>query len=163
MPRAALSLLAVLLIAATVGSKFKLQDVAAEEDLSAAVPALAARLTGQGYAVKQPRLGVPRLIATKGACATAVRLVDAHGTYRDTELRKVPRGWAPRYAWRGSWRDSLPRAEPLLGYYAARELARLGGSAGRTAVAMAYTRPGCTLPLAQAVAVEVPLRSMPSA
>lgn len=161
MPRAALNLLAVLLIVATLAQKLRVQDTTVDEDLSAAIPGLKARLAGQGYAATQPRVELPRVVAAKAGCAATIRLIDAHGTYRDTELLKVPRGWTPRYAWRGAWYASLPRAAPLFDYYAARELARLGRPYQRSAVAMAYARPGCPLPSPSLLAVAVPIRSAP--
>mgnify|MGYP006951166895 CR=1 FL=1 len=113
MCRAALSLVAVAIIAATVVVKLAVQDVAVEEDLGAAMPRLEARLRERGYAVSRAPAGVPSVTAVRDRCAVTVRLIDAHGTYRDTELLKVPPGWTPRYAWRGRWRAARrPRRPP---------------------------------------------------
>ena len=143
MPAAWHSPAAALVLAGSLAGKVAVQDVAITEDRLGAAQALAASIAGQGYAVAFARPGLPVVRAERGNCRLVARVLDPHGTFRDTEQRRAPPGWRFAYAWRGSIDTSLPRLGPLGEYYLARELARVGFVAHRAPVVMLAIQPGC--------------------
>lgn len=148
---------AALVLALSLGLKLAVQDVAVGEDRDAAVVALGTALGRGGYAVSRPAPALPIVRARRGGCVLTARVLDPHGTYHDTELAKLPRGWRVAYAWRGAWHASLPRFGPLGDYYRAREMVRAGLSAARAPVVMVSVQPGCALPDARAIAIDAVL------
>jgi hypothetical protein len=145
-------------LALSLALKLAVQDVAVEEDQRAATLALASALASHGYAVTADRPDLPIVQAQRNGCRFTARVLDSHGTYRDTELLKLPRGWTVHYVWRGGIDASLPRIGPLAVYYFARELARVGLAAGRTPVVMLSVQPGCALPDPAALDIALKLR-----
>lgn len=141
-----LSVAGITVLIVSLGLKLAVQEVNVGEDQGAAVRALADGLARQGYRVSLDRLDLPIVRGQRAGCTLTVRVLDPHGTYRDTELRKLPPGWSVAYAWRGRWYEQQPRLGPLLDYYTARELARLGRSAIRAPVLMTLNQRGCPLP-----------------
>ena len=149
---------AVLVIAASLALKLAVQDVAVGEDQRATVQTLGEALVREGYAVSPARPDLPIVRAQRAECRLKARVLDPHATYRDTELLKLPRGWVVSYGWRGSWRESLPRLGPLLEFYGARELARIGRAASRAPVIMLSSQPGCARPSPAKVDIRVRLQ-----
>ena len=149
---------ALLVIAASLALKLAVQHADVGEDQRAAVQALGDALVRDGYAVSVARPEVPVVQAQRAGCRLRARLLDPHGTYRDTELLKLPRGWTVAYGWRGSWRETLPRLGPLLEYYGARELARLDRAASRVPVIMLSSQSGCPRPSPAALDIRVSLQ-----
>jgi hypothetical protein len=140
------SVAAALVLVASLAGKLAIHDVDVVEDRSAATQALAVSLARHGYAVAIPRAILPVVQAGRGGCRFNARVLDPHGTYRDTELLKLPRGWSVAYVWRGDTNVALPRLGPLIEYYLAREQARLGITAQRAPVIMLSLPPGCSAP-----------------
>lgn len=141
-----LSAAGIAVLIASLGLKLAVQDVNVGEDQTTAVRDLADGLTRQGYRVSVDRVDLPIVRGRRAGCTLTVRVLDPHGTYRDTELRKLPPGWSVAYARRGRWYPQQPRLGPLLDYYKARELARLGQPALRAPVLMTLIQPDCPLP-----------------
>lgn len=151
------SVAAGLILAASLALKFVVQDVSVAEDPEAAVTTLTRNLAQAGYTASIPDPAIPAVRAIRGDCVFTARVLDPHGTYHNTQLRKRPRDWRVAYAWRGAWYPALPRFAPLGDYYLARELARAGLRASRTPVVMLSLGPGCGLPDVRATETTVPL------
>jgi hypothetical protein len=145
-PHGCSSAAAALVLVASLAGKLAIHDVDVVEDRPAATQALAASLASHGYAVAIPRATLPIVQAERNGCRFNARVLDPHGTYRDTELLKLPRGWSLAYVWRGDTNVTLPRFGPLIEYYLARERARLGIAAWRAPVIMLSLPPGCSAP-----------------
>lgn len=147
---------ALLALAASLGLKLSVLDVAVVEDQSGAVADLRTALSGQGYAVSMPRPEIPVLRAERSGCALTARVLDPHALYRDIELLKLPPGWSVAYGWRGEWREAIPRFWPLAEYYTTRQLARFGIESSHGPVIMVLNQPGCALP--NSAAADIRLR-----
>ncbi|HVR91066.1 MAG TPA: hypothetical protein VHG29_08250 [Novosphingobium sp.] len=151
---------AAVVIVASLALKLMVQNVAVGEDRRVAVQALGKALLSQGYSVTPPGPELPIVRAERAGCKLTARVLDPHGTYRDTELNKLPRGWSVSYAWRRGWYGSLPRLGPLGEYYGAREFARIGRTVSRAPVIMLSLQPGCARPGAAAVDIRVSLQQV---
>ena len=137
---------ALLVLVGSLGLKLAVLDVAVGEDPREAVAALAAQLARYGVRAQPDRGGLPIVRVEQGSCRFSARVLDPHGTYRDTELAKLPRSWNASYAWHGGWNATLPRLGPLGDYYLAREWVRIGREAVRAPVVMVLHPSGCPLP-----------------
>ena len=141
------SFAAAFVLVLSLAIKLAVQDVAIGENPASAVEAIANALRLDGFVVSATSSAPPVVKAARGNCTLIARVLDPHGTFRDTALSKFPRGWPVTYVWRGSWRQSLPRLGPLIEYYVQREMARIGIAASRAPVIMVARQPGCTLPV----------------
>lgn len=101
-------------------------------------------LERQGFAARFMYGDHIRLIARRGECTLEVRMLDPHGTKLAWQSAAMRQSGHIHYAWRGSWSDRVPRAMPLVEYYAVRELARQGLPAARHAVWLVAAAPGCS-------------------
>lgn len=108
-----------------------------------AYAAVGSDLKRQGFETKFLYGDHIRLIARRGDCSLEVRMLDPHATKLTWQSAAMKSTGPVHYAWRGSWSEGLPRAMPLVEYYAVRELARQGLPASRHAVWLIAVGSGC--------------------
>ena len=128
--RAAFSVLAIVLLTATLGIKARLLDIAAGPDLARYNRELAALLARQGFAVgiEDRMLDMDFVTARRGNCEIKARAEDTADRYA------AFRGFTAhlpvvRYRYRGELRDSFPRGLYDIYGLAGRVAMRLGLSA----------------------------------
>lgn len=140
MPR----LLGAALLVLTLGIKLNGSYGVPFERWVEAYGAVARDLERQGFATNFIYGQHIRLIAGRGKCTLEVRMLDPHATKLAWQSGAMQGTGHLRYAWRGHWNDRVPRAMPLVEYYAVRELARQGLPAARHAVWLVAAAPACS-------------------
>jgi hypothetical protein len=149
---------AVLVIGLSLALKLAVLDVAVAEDQNTALRDLQSAIAAQGYTASVPRADLPIVRGDRAGCSFTARVLDPHGLFRDTELLKLPKGWAVQYGWRGGWTADLPRLGPLVEYYLARQVARFGVESRHAPVIMLSHAPGCPELPAETVDIRIELR-----
>lgn len=134
---------ALFLLFVSLGLKWHGSRLLPTEDYGFAIAYSKADLIRQGYDVQIERLGLGKLLARRGDCIIVLRPLDPHATAQSFYRRKLSETGSIKYAWRGAWREDLPRIMPLIQYYGQRELARQSLSASRNPVWMAGIGQGC--------------------
>jgi hypothetical protein len=130
------------------------------DDVAGALRRLGANFARAGYATTVEVTPRPRVIARRGTCTVAFKLLDAHATNQASMAQLLAPYGRVAYARNGSWQARLPRVGPLLEYYAKRELARQGVATARNPVWMAAIGSGCAVPPDTRLS-DVPVRLVP--
>ena len=117
-----------------------------DDDRLRALNQVAQGLTSQGYSATVSTGSPWRVLASKGQCRIAVRLIDAQSVKVEGYRQSVAETGPARYLWQGQWTDQAPRLQPLVGFLIQREMARQGWFAQRPAVWAVGSSAECPLP-----------------
>lgn len=136
-------LLGAALLALTLGIKLNGSYGVPFERWVEAYAAVESDLKRQGFDARFIYGDHIKLVARRGDCGLEVRMLDPHATKLAWQSAAMQDTGELHYAWRGGWSDGVPRAMPLVEYYAQRELARQGLPASRHAVWLVAAGKGC--------------------